>query len=125
MKQVEHELIPMTGYAVTFEAVRNAREVKKGAGLATASIIQQIKKIVKGILVKDWIEIRLLDEQTGEPVTQRGYTMKFDDGSERTGTTDERGFLFEDNIPSDNYELIIDELDVLSDGAQLPKRRNN
>ena len=76
-------------------------------------------------MVKDWIEIRLLDEQTGKPITQREYTMKFDDGSERKGTTDDRGFLFENDIPSGNYELILDELDFIRDRAQLPQRRNN
>ena len=125
IKQTEHELRPMSGYTTTFEAVRNAREVKKKTGVATNSILKKIKKVVKGILVKNWFEFRLLDEQTGEPMAQRGYTIKFEDGSERTGTTDDRGFLFEDNVPSGNYELTFDEIDSFKDRAKLPKRRNN
>jgi hypothetical protein len=126
LKQVEHELKPMTGYVTSFEAVRNARNVKKkSAGSARVSIIQQVKKAVKGILVKKWIEIRLLDKQTREPIKQRGYTIKFEDGSERTGTTDDKGFLFEDDIPSENYELIFDELDTTEDGSKLLQKRNN
>ena len=50
IKQAEHELRPMSGYTTTFEAVRNAREVKKKTGVATNSILKQIKKAVKGIL---------------------------------------------------------------------------
>ncbi|MCL1832875.1 MAG: hypothetical protein FWG49_00075, partial [Leptospirales bacterium] len=66
IKQAEHELRPLRGYVTTFEAVRNARNVKKGAGLATGVEVRPAKKEEKGKLVKDWIEIRLLDEQTGE-----------------------------------------------------------
>ena len=147
LKQAEHELRPMTGYVTTFEAVRNAREVKKVsilvtdaiqsvkgknlinlkkiAGLAANPILQQIKDVVKGILVKDWLEIRLSDKQTGKPIAQREYTIKFDDGSERTGTTDDNGFLFEDNIPSENYEVILDKSVVMKKTSKFPMRRNN
>jgi len=125
IKQAEHELRPMSGYTTTFEAVRNAREVKKKTGVATNSILKKIKKAVKGILVKNWLEMRLLDEQTGEPIAQREYTIKFEDGSERTGTTDDRGFLFEDNIPLGSYELTFDEFDVKRDGTKLSQKRNN
>jgi phage protein D len=125
LKQVEHELKPMTGYVTSFEAVRNARNVKKGAGLATGADVRPAKKEEKGKLVKNWIEIRLLDEQTGEPIVQREYTIKFDDGSERTGTTDDNGFLFEDDIPSENYELMFDDLDIIKEDGKSPEKRNN
>jgi hypothetical protein len=82
LKQVEHELIPMTGYVTTFEAVRNARNVKKGAGLATGVGVNAGKK-------------------------------------------DDRGFLFEDDIPSENYELTFDEINSIKDDAELPEKRNN
>jgi len=74
---------------------------------------------------KGWIEIRVLDERTGEPIPRIGYTIKFDDGSERTGTTNDEGFLFEDDVPSDKYELILDEYEVIRGGDIYPFRRSN
>ena len=73
---------------------------------------------------KNWIEIRLLDQAGGKPIPQRKYTIKFDDGTERTGITDDDGFLFEDDIPSGNYELIFDGIDNIDYGEKFPYKRS-
>ena len=89
------------------------------------AVVKHLKKEKNGEPEKDWIEIRLLDNQTGKPIAQRKYTVKFDDGTERTGTTNDDGFLFENDIPSRNYELIFDGLDVIRMGKKFLHKRSN
>jgi len=78
-----------------------------------------------GKVEKDWIEIRILDEMTGKPMPQREYTLKFDDGSERKGITNDEGFLFEDDIPSGKWELILDGHKVTEFVNASPYKRSN
>jgi phage protein D len=122
--QAEHELIPMQGYMTSFEVVRNSTLARKEKKQWTSATDGPTKKKEKGKLKNNWLELRLVDEDSGEPYAQVDYILKFDDGTERSGTTDENGFLFEDNLPSQEYELILEDMDIKGENNEVTERRS-
>ena len=113
------------GVMLTVSLIAGCKSVEVKPTGKEEIVEEEISQEEVGESEKDWIEIRVLDERTGKPIPQIGYTIKFDDGSERTGTTNDEGFLFEDDVPSDKYELILDGFDVIRDGDIYPFRRSN
>jgi hypothetical protein len=57
--------------------------------------------------VKDWIERQILDNQTGLPLRNTGYTIVTNIGDVLTSTTDEEGFIRLKGIYINTYKLLI------------------
>ena len=109
LKQVEHELIPMTGYTVTFEAVRNAREVKKGSGLAANSLLDKIKQALKGKLNPSFTNLQWMQDGNVIDIAMIGaeVTLTADASQIATGSSVEINIYEKDtNSPDDFIETI-------------------
>jgi hypothetical protein len=85
----------------------------------------EIKEESPVLEFKDWLEIELIDEETGDPIKEKEYILKLADGKERKGKTDKDGYFFEDNIPPGKYELIIDGLELIDIENKGKQRRSN
>ena len=59
------------------------------------------------IELKDWIEIEAINEETGEPFANMEFKLRFNDGSEISGTLDDNGYARMENILLQDPVLII------------------
>jgi hypothetical protein len=57
--------------------------------------------------VKDWAKLTLKDEETGEILANKEYTVYLFDGTTKTGTTDENGIIYEEGLPIEDVVVRI------------------
>jgi hypothetical protein len=63
------------------------------------------KKQESGLLeFKDWVEIKLLDDQ-GKAMSGVDYTLTLSDGTQRQGTLDENGYAREEDVPPGQIDV--------------------
>jgi hypothetical protein len=62
------------------------------------------KQESKLLTFKDWIEIRLVDEE-GKPAANEKYVLHMPDGQQKQGTLDGNGYAREDKIPPGKIEI--------------------
>ncbi len=53
----------------------------------------------------DWIEIQLIDKDTGEPIPGEYYECKLADGSIASGTLDDKGFVRIEGVDPGTAEI--------------------
>ena len=67
----------------------------------------------------------LLYEDTGEtPIANTDYSIEGPDGQSYSGTTDDEGYLFHDNVPIDDYELTVGDSIVIVPVVLNPEERH-
>ncbi|MCP4132330.1 MAG: carboxypeptidase regulatory-like domain-containing protein, partial [bacterium] len=68
---------------------------------------------------KDFIELTVVDESTGEPMANADYTITLPDGNELKGKLDDKGFVRIDDVPPGYYTAVVsdgeDEFDIFFD----------
>jgi hypothetical protein len=57
--------------------------------------------------VKDWAKLTLKDEEAGEILGNKKYTVYLFDGTTKTGTTDENGIIHEKGLPVEDIVVRI------------------
>jgi len=59
---------------------------------------------------KDWLELTLLDQATGDAIPNEQYMITFADGSKREGKLDAQGFLRIENAPPGRFRVSFPKL---------------
>lgn len=72
--------------------------------------------------LKDWIEVFVRDE-TGKPLHNEEYSLKFPDGTQRKGKLDKHGYLLEENVPIGDFILELNDYGPVEVNYKGDRRR--
>jgi phage protein D len=89
--------------SVSAEQQKAAKQQQKQARAASAAAAQPKPRKARPAVVSDGIHRRLVDEDSGDPLAGVEYEITLHGGEKRTGTTDQDGFLEEDDVPTGNF----------------------